>query len=389
MNLNKETKIVIISHFSFKDIGKGAVFPHSIRNFLLNKIGTLTYIDHPFPSSNFPASQITIYKQGTKTDQLTTPKIELPILILFTYQLFLTFFFLLKKPIKYDLCIACDNLSLVAVYIFRKLGLIKRIIYYTVDYSPKRYNNPLLNYLYQSIDRLACKISDSNWVAVENMITAKAQNGLNIKESAPFQVVPIGFNAEEITIKSISEVDKFNLVFIGVLYEKQGIQLAINTLPKLIKKFPKIHLTILGSGPFESQIKTLIKDQDISSHTTFTGYIEDHAQIIKILSNCGIGLATYIPSLADYSYFADPSKIKLYLLCGLPVITTPVPPIAKKISRKKAGIIIEYNEQNLYEALEYLLSNPKIYAKYRENALKMARDFDINIILNNAFKKLP
>ncbi len=395
MNLNENTRIAIISHFTFKEDENTEIFPGNIRNFLLKTVGQITYIDHPFiqsqgASSDFPASQLRIYNQGVKTYQATSPKIKFPTLILFVYQLLLTILFILRYPVKYDLCIACDNLSLISVFLFRKIGLIKKLIYYTVDYSPNRYSNPILNNLYHFMDRLACRISDLNWVVVENMITAKEENGLNVKKCAPFQIVPIGFNKEEIKVKPTGDVNRFNLIFIGILFEKQGIQLIIKALPRLIEKFPKINLTIIGSGPFEDQIKTLVKNNNLSSHVEFTGYINNHQDVIKyITANGGIGLATYIPSIADYTYFADPSKIKLYLLCGLPVITTKVPPIAKEIAEKKAGFAIDYSEEELIDSLNVLLEDANTYSKFRENALKLAKAFDINLILNEAFKKLP
>lgn len=394
MNLNKKTHIAIISHFTLKDNEKGEQFPGNIRNFLLGKIGKVVYIDHPFiksqgTSSDFIASQMRVYDQGIKIYQLTSPQLKLPTIILFIYQLFLTIFFIILKPMKYDLCIACDNLSLISVFMFRKLGLIKKIIYYTVDYTPKRYNNPLLNSLYQYMDRLASMLSDINWVAVENMITAKAQNGLELKKSAPFQVVPMGFNKEIILVKPASKIDRFHLIFVGFLFEKQGLQLVIKALPKLVKKFPQIHLTIIGSGPIEIHIKKSVKFLNLNSYVTFTGHINDHQKIVDILTHSGgIGLATYIPSIGDYTYNADPSKIKLYLLCGLPVITTRVPPIAKEIEKRKAGFVINYSEQDLINALDYILKSKENYLIFRKNALRMAEAYDSNLILNKAFKKL-
>lgn len=395
MNLNKKTHIAIISHFTYKERGDSEVFPGNIRNYLLKKIGKLTYIDHPFiqsqgVSSDFLASQMRIYSQGVKIYQLTSPNFELPTPILFIYQLFLTIFFIIRKPMKYDLCIACDNLSLISIFLLRKIGLIKKLVYYTVDYSPKRYANPILNSLYHYMDRLACMISDVNWVAVENMINAKVQSGLDLKKCAPFQVVPIGFSRENIFIKPIDEINKSNLIFVGYLFEKQGLQLVIKALPKLVKKFPQIHLTIVGSGPIENRIKKTIKLLKLNSYVTFTGYINNHQKIVDILTDSGgIGLATYIPSIGDYTYNADPSKIKLYLLCGLPVITTKVPPIAKEIAKRKAGLVIDYEERDLISSIEFLTRDDKTYADFRENALKMAKLYDTNVILTKAFKELP
>lgn len=395
MELNQKTKILMISHFSLKDDEKGEQFPGSIKIFLLGKVGRVVYIDHPFIksqgiSSDFISSQMRIYDNGVKKYQLTSPKLKLPALILFIYQLFLTIFFVSWKPMRYDLCIACDNLSLISVFIFRKLGFIKKIIYYTVDYSPERYSNRLLNNLYQNMDRLSNMISDVNWVAVENMITAKEKNGLDLKKCAPFQVVQMGFNKENIFVKPSKQTDRFNLIFVGYLFEKQGLQLVIEIFSTLIKKFPKVHLTIVGSGPMENQLRSRVKVLDLSSYITFTGHINNHPKIVDILTKSGgIGLAPYIPSIGDYTYFADPSKIKLYLLCGLPVITTAVPPIAKKIKEHKAGIVVDYTPKELLNALEYLMKDSKIYLNLRKNALEISKNYDTNFILDKAFKELP
>lgn len=390
MNFNEKTNIGIISHFAFKDTEKSAAFPENVLNLFSKKIGTFTRIDHSFPLSNFPASQITMYKNGIKTYQLTSPKLELPTLILFMYQFFLTIFFLISKPVRYDLIIACDNLSLISVYILKRLGLIKKLIYYTVDYTPKRYSNPFLNSLYHRMDRLASKLSDANWVTVENMITAKVKNGLNLEKSAPFAIVPIGFNKEKIITKPIHKVDRFHLIFVGILYEKQGIQLVIKVLPKLIKKFPKVRFTIIGSGPFETQLKKSVGLLNLNSYVTFTGYINSHKKIVALLTDTGgIGLATYVPSIGNYTYYADPSKIKLYLLCGLPIITTNVPPIAKIIKKKKTGFVINYSQKDLMDALDSLLGKEKVYSTYRKNALQMANAYDNKLIFEKAFKEIP
>lgn len=389
MNLNKKTNAIIISHFSFKYDEKSDVFPQNIRDFLLERTGYLAYIDHPFPDSDFPASDIRIYSHGKKEFYMSSPKIKLPILILYSYQFFLTLFFLIRKPMRYDLCIACDNLSLISVYLLRKIGVIKKIVYYHVDYTPERYSNPFLNNLYHFLDRIASKISDVNWVVVENMIDAKAKNGLDVKKSAPFQIVPIGYSRGDIFVKPVEEVDRFHLVYVGLLFEKQGLQLVIKSLPKIIKKFPKVHLTVVGDGPYKSALKKLVTQLNIASRVTFFGFMRNQREISKFLANhAGVGLATYSPSIGGYTFNGDPSKIKLYLSCGIPIITTKVPPIAEIIARNKAGFAINYSEDDFIDSLELLIANRETYRVYRENALIMSGAYDIKKFLDDGFKAL-
>ena len=75
----------------------------------------------------------------------------------------------------------------------------------------------------------------------------------------------------------------------------------------------------------------------------------------------------------------------MYLACGLPVIITKVPPIAREIEENKAGIAIDYKKEELANAVFKLLGDEKLYLEYRKNATLMAKQFDWVSILNKAF----
>jgi glycosyltransferase involved in cell wall biosynthesis len=76
-------------------------------------------------------------------------------------------------------------------------------------------------------------------------------------------------------------------------------------------------------------------------------------------------------------------------LCGLPVITTNVPPIAKVIKKKNAGFVIPYSEEDLINSLETLLRNEKTFSLYSTNAIKLSNTYDDTLILERAFRRLP
>lgn len=386
--LSKNINVVILSHFLHKTAREGQAAPHNIRNYLLNKVGKIVYIEHPFPGSNFPYSQMIVYKNGKESYQVTTPKLIGPQLLQYLIQIFITFFFLVRSFSKYDICFALDDLSVLAVLPFKAAGFIKRLIYYSIDYTPQRFPNKLTNHLYHFADRIASYSSDINWVAVENIVDAKKNNGLSIAKAAPFKVVPIGYEQKNIKLKPVSRTNRFNLAFVGTLYEKQGLQLVISVLPRLIKQYPKLHLTVVGAGEYENQLRSQIKKFRLIPFVTFTGFISNHQEIVEILTKSSIGLATYSPALGNFTYFADPSKIKLYLLCGLPVIVTDVPAIAQTISKRKAGIVVEYIEDDIYQALNKLLASKKTYTTFRNSAIHLSKDYDIDLILSKAIKDI-
>ena len=121
----------------------------------------------------------------------------------------------------------------------------------------------------------------------------------------------------------------------------------------------------------------------LTKYVTFTGWIFDRKKLDVLISESAVGVAVYKPEkerLRNFSYFADPTKIKEYLSYGLPVILTDVPYNADEIVRKHAGIVVEYQKEQLAAAIISLLNNRQKLERYRNNALRLAREFDWNSI---------
>lgn len=358
-------------------------------NFLKEKIRRMIFIGNPFPTSTFKDTIMERYENGRLVKEEKVPTWKVPETLQYINHILITYWLLLKVGLRYDLCIAHENLSFFVLYPLRRLGIIKRIIYYSVDYTPKRFPNPLLNKIYHFLDRFACKHSDLNWVMVKEQITIRRKNGIAEKNSSPFTLVPVGYNFKLVTVKPAEKIDIYNIIFAGALLENAGPQLAIKALPLLLKKFPKIHYTIIGKGIFEKDLKTLVKKLGLENKVKFTGYIESFTDLVKTLSNASIGLAPFLPNPDSLSFYSDPSKIKLYLVSGLPVITTTVTTIAPFIKSSKAGIVIEYGEENLFQAISKMLSNINTYKLYKDSAIKLSKKYDIDNILTEAIKKIP
>lgn len=389
MKLYKDrTKILILTHYMILT-EDGEDTDQRLRSYLKDKVKKIVHITHPFPYTPYRESYLIIYENGEKIQEFKIPVIKGPYWIQYLHHVLLIYYFLMKSGITYDLCIAMENLSFIAVYPLRLLGFVKKIVYYSLDFVPYRFPNPLLNWFYHFIDKLTCKYSDKNWVMVKKQMAARLKYGITAKNSAPYSIVPIGYDIKNINVRTLDEIDFYNIVYAGGFREGTGINLAIKTMPLLIQQFPNIHLTIIGTGQDEIKLKRLISDLKIGKHISFLGYIASFWDLTNILSSKSIGLAPYKPIPGSFSYFADPSKIKLYISCGLPVITTNVTTLSKIISKTKSGIIIEYSEKALFEAITSLLKNKSTYKLYKDSAIKLSKRFDINFVMDPAIKKIP
>lgn len=383
MLLNKDVSVLILVHYTQFSKQSG---PHiDLVNYLNGKVKNVTLFYFPFPYSDSTKILIRNYCDSNIENKIYDLKIKSDLLVYLLHLVFINYQLLILRK-RFDLCIALDNLSTLGAFPAKKIGLLKKLVFYSIDFTPKRFHRSFLNRIYIVSDRFASYISDINWVVNKKMVQAKNKAGLNINRASKFLEVPIGIDLAKVRHKPTSRIDPYRLLFIGYLYKKQGLQLVIRTLPKLIKKFPKLHLVVVGSGEYLTPLKKLVRSLRISKHVSFLGFIGDHRKIDKILSKGGIGIATYAPLPGSFTYYADPTKIKTYLAHGLPVITTSVPSISKTIKKQAAGSVVTYTEEDFERGVSDILKGKSTYMSYRNNAIELSNDYNISNIFENAFK---
>lgn len=385
MEIAKKAKVLILSHgYRETEIGGGP--PQDIRDYLKEGVEAIDYMVYPFPHANFHYVYFSRYKHGKLVRKIRSYQLIGPEWLQYIQHFFITFYFLLMARTKYDICFALDDLSFLSVYPFRLIKVVRSLIYYSIDYTPKRFKNSLMNYLYHLADKIACMNSDTNWVVSTHMVDARRDNSVRVEEASPFLEVPIGFRQKEIKIIPYSGIDRYHLMFVGILLEKQGLEIVLKAMPKIVERFPQARLTIIGTGEHEDNLKTLARELRITNVIKFLGFVEDHREVERLLTKAGVGLAPYKPIEGSFTYYADPGKIKLYLGCGLPVVTTSVPVVAKDLKEKKAGVVIGFTPNDFYKAIEELLEDTAKYKSFRANALKMSKDFDVDSILRSAIE---
>jgi len=167
------------------------------------------------------------------------------------------------------------------------------------------------------------------------------------------QVVPHGADTgrDIKSLISLNDFHKYEIVYLGTLLKKQGIQLVIRTLGKIINKFPKTRFLIIGSSEYKNNLEILTKKLGLEKYVTFTGYLDDNKTKQKI-AKAHVAVAPYNREEDIFTYYADPGKVKYYLSLGVPLIITNVPLVAKEIAKEKCGLVINYDKKELADAVE-------------------------------------
>lgn len=363
-----------------------------LKTFLLeSNVLSMMYIGHPlYYKQGRPGSTSEEYQNGTLIRKRQLSNRKMNTLLSYVIHALLSLFWILCTKGKWDTMICLDNLNCFVGLLLRKFHKVHTVIYYSIDFTPQRFSNTYMNTFYHYIEKLCVKSADLTW-NISPRIAEGREKLLNMPKAIYTKqiTVPVGVWTAQIPHLKHEAIQPHRMVYAGSLSPHQGIQLALEAMPAIVKKVPDLKFKIIGIGEYEQTLKELANKLDISQYVDFLGYFEKHEDVDKELITCGVSVAMYNEELSKWSYYADPSKIKSYLACGLPVITTSLTYIAPILEEKKCGIVIPYNKEDLAQAIIRLLTDSKLHKMYRNNAIQYSKEFDWNEIFTDGLQRLP
>jgi glycosyltransferase involved in cell wall biosynthesis len=246
------------------------------------------------------------------------------------------------------------------------LGLANQVTYWVWDYYPVRgpdWTLRMIRYAYLVFDMIALRLADT--LIFPNRRQMKLRQTLHgIRGS--HRIIPLGGPKPTRYHQKVSHT----FGFLGMLKSSQGLDLMLACFDKILTNNPNIVLEIVGSGPEEEKMRA--KAARYAGHVKFYGFIEDQDAINRIVRRWFAGLAVYEPAAGNESYFGDPSKIKVYVSQGVPIITTNVTSYGAETKKHKLGKVIRYSEHALGEAIREVHKKQR---QYRKSALQYAEKF--------------
>lgn len=361
---------------------------HDLRDYLLQrKVKELLFISHPLlylPENFKNSSRYELYKEGKLVKNKVAFHWILPEYLLYIKDFLYTFFWSITLIKKSDVFFGIGNLNAFTSFFlkfFRHIGI---IVYYPIDYVPERFHNKVLNLIYHYIEKFCAQNSDWTWNFSPRVIEARNKRwGIKFKNQL---IVPHGVHFNRIKRLSFEKIHKTEIVYMGTLFERQGVQLVIESLPEVIKKIPGIKFVVIGKGPYESTLKKLVKKLKVEKYVEFLGYILNHAVMENRIAQAALAVALYDKKHDDFSYYGTPGKIKNYLGAGVPIVMTDVPYGVKQVEDAQCGFIVKYRKDELVDKLVDFFSNEKIMKSYRINALEFSKKYDWNNIFSKALR---
>ncbi len=182
----KGTSIIVVTH----EYATGP--PHALIRYLKGKTKKLVFIAHPFVFAKDTRSHFDRYDDfGEKTVSSKFPTFVRNQFISALKDVVVTIFWTIRHR-PFDLFIGVDGINACTGLFLRRLGIVQRVVFYTIDYVPERHGNMVLNCLYHAIDTWAVKGADTVWNLAETMVSMREKKGLDKSYRAKQTVVPVG-----------------------------------------------------------------------------------------------------------------------------------------------------------------------------------------------------
>lgn len=283
-----------------------------------------------------------------------------------------------------DTLVAGDNLLALAAALARPVARVRRVVYYMIDYTPVRYANRLLNALYYWADRQAAQRASAVWPLTEAMIRARFAAGRLDERRVRWAAVPYGSHPAA----DDRPFDARRVVYLGDVVRSKGSSLLVPFARELKKRVPDFAFTVIGGGRDLGALRAEVAAAGLEGQVDVRGFVASMSDVLALLSRGGVALAPYDPSDPNsFTFYADPGKVKVYLGCGLPVVLTDVPPIARELERAGAGRVAAYDAADLAEKVAAVMGAPE-YAAMRARAGELGRACAWPRVFEAAFARL-
>lgn len=380
-----EEKTVCLATFTLKREGKRlgrTVFTYQLLDYIRPRAKKFLCIEQPFSLSEDLTPTLEIYEKGRLVQRHAFPlpralasrrrDAEKPSFGLKLRDVISMVYFLGKIRTHIDLFIAVEGVNAIMGIILRSIGITDSVIYCVEDYMPKRFENPMANGVFHLLDQICVRFSDFAWNHSPRV--KQTRERLHGPQNGAVQLsVPMACPEP---IEKIREVrrGKTDVVYIGNLHEKFGVELLVRAFARVISRIPDATLHIIGDGIARGKIERYIRENNLLDRVRTYGILHNE-EADKIVASSRIGVAPYLILDGNSQFiYSDVGKVKLYLAYGLPVVVTKYAATAIFIRDYEAGLLVNCEEEEIAQAIVRLLSDEALYARLHTNATTLASE---------------
>ncbi len=154
------------------------------------------------------------------------------------------------------------------------------------------------------------------------------------------------------------------------LEKRKGVETVIESLPLILRKFPKATLEVVGGGSLLNELKTKVKDLQLEDKVNFHGKVE-HSEVIALMKQAHVFC---FPTSASEGF---PKVVLEALACGLPVLTTKVSVLPKLIGNGGGVLLDTPTVETVAGGIAAICSKPEDYNRMSVRAVETAQQYSL------------
>jgi len=156
------------------------------------------------------------------------------------------------------------------------------------------------------------------------------------------------------------------LLFVSVLRRYKNTGVLIDAMPQLLKKYPKAHLQIVGTGEDFQRLKEKIKKLNLEENIEMTGKISDEELRLRY-SSCDLYVSASTNEHCPVPAFEA-------MACGKPLVLSELESHKEILSASNAGMSFSFtNSSDIHKKIDEVYENKNIFST---EALKYAEKHD-------------
>ena len=198
-----------------------------------------------------------------------------------------------------------------------------------------------------------------------------------IKKSEKSTVIPPGIDFNDIQkVKKSNEVS--DVIFAGRLIKEKNIDVLINSMDIVRKKFPEIKCIIIGEGPEEGELKKLVKELHIENNIIFKRFMENYNDLIGYMKSSRVFV---LPSTREgFGMVVIEANA-----CGIPVVTVnhQMNAASDLVFEGVNGFKTELKADKMASKI---IKSIEPHNEFRDKCIEMSRGYDWEIIVDSLEK---
>ena len=185
----------------------------------------------------------------------------------------------------------------------------------------------------------------------------------------------IDINAKLLAIREVGKIEKetgFNVVFVGAINKTKRLELLVDAIENLIKKYDDVKLHIIGDGNYLHTIKDYVSNKNLNDYVVFHGRITNGLNAL----------------LAKYQVLALPGLGGLAIVDGmissLPIISGLADGTELDLIDEKNGFVTDsMTVEYMTDKLSILKEKPELARKMGESSFdKITGEFSFDSYIN-------